>query len=65
MINVFDTYDKIGSIQNITMSTVKFIPNKDLAKKYNIKLKPRIHDDDLSRSQEDSFLPYFTILFTH
>ena len=27
MLSVIDTFNKIGSVQNITMSTVKFIPN--------------------------------------
>ena len=64
MLNVLDIYKKIGSVQNITMSTVKFIPNMELAQKYRtIQLKPRKYDDNLSRSLRDSILPYFKINF--
>jgi hypothetical protein len=31
MLNVIETYKKIGVIENITTSIVKFIPNIDLA----------------------------------
>ena len=46
------------------MSTVKFIPNIDLAQKYKIiQLKPRKYDDNLSEGFKDSMLPYFKINF--
>ena len=58
MLNVLDTFNKIGSVQNITMSTVKFIPNINLTQKYKtIQLKPRKY--------EDSILPYFKINFNN
>jgi hypothetical protein len=42
MLNVLETFNKIGKVQNVTMSTVKFIPKEYLAKIYRtIKLKPR------------------------
>ena len=40
MLNVIQTYNKIGLVQKITMSTAKFIPNMELANKYYNELKP-------------------------
>jgi hypothetical protein len=31
MLNVIETYDKIGKVENISISTVKFLPNSELA----------------------------------
>ena len=43
------------------MSTVKFIPNIDLAPKYrSFQLKPRKYDK-LDKSYIDSIFPYFVI----
>jgi hypothetical protein len=63
MLNVLDTFNKIGSVQNITMSTVKFNSNIELAQKYRtIQLKPRKYEDkDLIYSDRDFILPYFNI----
>ena len=68
MLNVLDTYNKIGSVQNITMSTVKFIPNIELVKKYRtIQLKPRKYENDwyIHSTYKDSILPYFKINFVN
>jgi hypothetical protein len=64
-ISVWAKRGSIGSVQNITMSTVKFIPNIELAQKYKtIQLKPRKYDDQfLKYSNRDSILPYFKIKF--
>ena len=49
------------------MSTVKFIPNIDLAQNYRtIRLKPRKYEDKgLKYSNRDSILPYFQINFNN
>ena len=59
MLNVYETYKKIGTIQNINKSTYSFISYMELKKKYNIKIKPRKYDNYF----EDSILPYFQINF--
>ncbi len=47
MWNVYQTYQNIGSISNISMSIVKFESNLILAEKYrSIQLKPRKYDSD-------------------
>ncbi len=60
MFNVYQTYEKIGAIQNINKSTNSFISNQELKKKYNIQIKPRKYEDDLS-ADYDSILPIFCI----
>ncbi len=47
MLNVYETWKKIGAIQNITKSTYSFNSNMELNKKYNIQIKPRKYGDDI------------------
>ena len=58
MLNVYETYNKIGTIQNITKSTYSFNSNMELKKKYNIQIKPRKYENDYYK---DSILPHFEI----